>query len=203
MRRVFRSLLAIAAAAAAALLLPVSAAAECSVHQFDNGEIVEAPTCETIGVTVYTCQNEGCGYSYAEKIGNLGHRYSQGICLTCGSADPFYVPGDEPELPEEPTAPEAPTVPEEPEIPDAPSAEVPEDVLLSAPSIGGAISWEPPAVNSVVPMPDSIHLSAPTGDTAEPAPQPEASNLPLYGGLALILLAAGFVFLTIRKPQYA
>ena len=73
------------AAAAAALLLAVTASAACTEHRMDGGVVTLEPTCETIGIVTYTCQNEGCGYSYTEKLGNLGHRFVDGVCVTCGA----------------------------------------------------------------------------------------------------------------------
>ena len=82
MRKGIRRLL---AAAAAALLLAVTASAACTEHRMDGGTVTLEPTCETIGIVTYTCQNEGCGYSYTEKLGNLGHRFVDGVCVTCGA----------------------------------------------------------------------------------------------------------------------
>ena len=46
-------------------------------------------TCTTVGYTLYTCN---CGYSYTtDEVAALGHSYENGICVTCGEADPDYV----------------------------------------------------------------------------------------------------------------
>lgn len=61
-------------------VLPASAA--CSEHVFDAGTMVLEPTCDTIGIMVYTCNV--CGYQAEEKIGNLGHDLRSGECTRCG-----------------------------------------------------------------------------------------------------------------------
>ena len=40
------------------------------VHEYDNGVITEKPTCESIGVKVYTCS---CGAEKTEVLAKLGH----------------------------------------------------------------------------------------------------------------------------------
>ena len=46
-------------------------------------------TCTENGSIVYTCS--ACGDSYTESIPALGHSFADGICGTCGEADPDYV----------------------------------------------------------------------------------------------------------------
>lgn len=93
MKKGFRCWLAAAAAAAAAILLSTAAAAVCEEHRMDGGVVTVEPTCTTIGIITYTCENEGCGYSYTEKIGNLGHRYVNGVCAVCGAVEEGYQAG--------------------------------------------------------------------------------------------------------------
>lgn len=82
----------ILAAAAVILLLTATASAACTEHRMDGGVVTLEPTCDTIGIITYTCRNEGCGYSYTEKLGNLGHRYVDGVCVTCGAHEDGTVP---------------------------------------------------------------------------------------------------------------
>jgi DNA-directed RNA polymerase subunit RPC12/RpoP len=52
---------------------------------------VIAPTCTQTGYTLYTCLN--CGNSYEwNSTAALGHTFVNGVCSTCGEADPDYVP---------------------------------------------------------------------------------------------------------------
>ena len=104
----------------------------------DGGVVTVEPTCTTIGIITYTCENEGCGYSYTEKIGNLGHRYVNGVCAVCGAVEEGYqagaptavtpaepdssaetetAPAAELTTEPEPAEPEADTVPAGPEEP--------------------------------------------------------------------------------------
>ena len=47
---------------------------------------VTAPTCTSAGYTTYTCS---CGYSYKDNWTDaLGHSYTNGTCVRCGSKDP-------------------------------------------------------------------------------------------------------------------
>ena len=85
----------ILAAATVILLLTAAASAVCTEHRMDGGTVTLEPTCDTIGIITYTCQNEGCGYSYTEKLGNLGHRYVDGVCITCGAHEDGTVPEQE------------------------------------------------------------------------------------------------------------
>lgn len=80
-------------ALAAVALLSITAFAVCSEHHMDGGVVTVEPTCTTIGILTYTCQNEGCDYSYTEKLGNLGHRYINGVCAVCGAAEEGYEGG--------------------------------------------------------------------------------------------------------------
>lgn len=80
-------------------VLCVGAFADCADHVFDGGSVELEPTCDTIGILVYTCTE--CGYAEAAKIGNLGHDYRDGVCTRCGLADPDYVPPVREEAPEE------------------------------------------------------------------------------------------------------
>ena len=45
-------------------------------------------TCTDDGSIVYTC---GCGDTYTETIPASGHCFANGVCGTCGAADPDYV----------------------------------------------------------------------------------------------------------------
>ena len=99
MKKIFHFLLSVAAASVTAILCCAVAFAACDAHQMDGGVITEQPTCERIGIVTYTCQNEGCDYSYVEKMGNLGHCYETGICVTCGEVDELYVPEETVEEP--------------------------------------------------------------------------------------------------------
>ena len=48
-------------------------------------------TCTEAGYTVYSCA--ACGYSYTDDRTNaLGHSYVNGVCGTCGAAQPGYEP---------------------------------------------------------------------------------------------------------------
>ena len=47
------------------------------------------PGCTTEGVRTCTCGY--CGYVYYESIDPKGHSYSNGICTSCGAADPSYA----------------------------------------------------------------------------------------------------------------
>jgi len=50
---------------------------------------ITVPTCAEVGYTSYTC---GCGDTYiADQVAALGHSFENGICSTCGEADPDYV----------------------------------------------------------------------------------------------------------------
>ncbi|MEA4965951.1 MAG: hypothetical protein VB055_09045 [Oscillospiraceae bacterium] len=106
-----RKLFVMVFAVLAALLLSLTASAVCTEHDMDEGVVTTEPTCTTIGIITYTCRNEGCGYSYTEKIGNLGHRFVNGVCTVCGAVDESYVPETEPETQPETAAEESETAP--------------------------------------------------------------------------------------------
>ncbi|MBE6924081.1 MAG: hypothetical protein E7466_02425, partial [Ruminococcaceae bacterium] len=60
-------------------------------HDYTTNVI--APTCTQSGYTLYTCVN--CGNSYEwNSTAALGHSYVNGVCSTCGEADPDYTPAD-------------------------------------------------------------------------------------------------------------
>lgn len=72
----------------AMLLLTLSAAAACEEHWMDEGVVTIEPTCSTIGIITYTCQNQDCDYSYTEKIGILEHPYTSGEEETDAATEP-------------------------------------------------------------------------------------------------------------------
>ena len=43
----------------------------------DGGVVTLEPTCDTIGIITYTCQNEGCGYTTYVEIPRLVHWYAE------------------------------------------------------------------------------------------------------------------------------
>ena len=52
---------------------------------------VTVPTCTTGGYTTYTCT--GCGHTYKDLFTNAtGHNFANGVCGSCGEADPNYAP---------------------------------------------------------------------------------------------------------------
>ena len=65
-------------------------AGECE-HLFSS-YVETQPTCTTAGNRVNTCGY--CGYSYDQPMDALGHTFENGLCLTCGAADPEYVTPD-------------------------------------------------------------------------------------------------------------
>lgn len=189
MKRFFRFLTVCFVAASAAVLFSTTAFAACDAHQMDSGIITEQPTCERIGIVTYTCLNDGCDYSYVEKMGNLGHHYENGLCTTCGSADPFYVPSEPIPTESTPVSSPAPSV-----------APVPEPEPSAVPE------WEPPFVNPTVAAHESITLAAPTaGLTAVPATGSTAvpASVFLITGMILILFSAAAVVVLIRKAELA
>lgn len=188
MKKVFKAFAAIAASVAVTVLCSSVAFAACDEHRMDSGVITDQPTCELIGIVTYTCQNEGCDYSYVEKMGNLGHSYDHGVCLTCGEVDEYYVPEDDAQ---EETIPAAPS-----QIPEEPEAEV-------SASSGVQHDWEPPFINPTVSAPDAITLAAPTAPLTSVVPesQTDSSLWFLCGGMVLILASATAVFTLIRKPE--
>ena len=52
--------------------------------------IMEEPTCVNAGARNYQCTR--CEYNIAEPISALGHSYENGVCTTCGEADPNHIP---------------------------------------------------------------------------------------------------------------
>lgn len=56
---------------------------------YDEGVITVQPTCTTSGKRCYTCT--GCGKTSIYGVSALGHSYAEGVCTTCGEADPKYV----------------------------------------------------------------------------------------------------------------
>ncbi len=60
------------------------------VHSYDEGTIIEDPTCLDAGMKIYTC--DGCGKQKTEYIPRLAdHTYTNGTCTSCGADDPKYV----------------------------------------------------------------------------------------------------------------
>ena len=55
--------------------------------------VINPPTCNTAGDTIYTCTK--CGDSYTESIAATGHKYSGGVCTVCGAVEPghYFVAG--------------------------------------------------------------------------------------------------------------
>ena len=50
------------------------------------------PTCESTGVRTHTCGY--CGHTYDETMPAWGHSFTNGICTSCGTADPGYASPD-------------------------------------------------------------------------------------------------------------
>ena len=62
-------------------------------HIHNHTSVVIAPTCSEDGYTTYTC---ACGDSYiADFVDATGHSFENGICGSCGAADPDYEPEKE------------------------------------------------------------------------------------------------------------
>lgn len=59
-------------------------------HDWDDGEIVDAPDCTTPGEKEFNCNN-GCGETKTEAIDATGHNFVDGTCDECGEALPVYV----------------------------------------------------------------------------------------------------------------
>ena len=66
------------------------------IYSCDNTHIhsctstATAPTCTEKGFTTYTCYS--CGESYIDDyIDELGHSFTDGVCVRCGYNDPNYV----------------------------------------------------------------------------------------------------------------
>ena len=68
--------------------LHLSYTAQDCAHIYADGVRTE-PTCTEPGAVVSTCQI--CGYMNVEEIPASGHSYENGVCGTCGEADPDYV----------------------------------------------------------------------------------------------------------------
>ncbi|MBO5715487.1 MAG: endonuclease [Clostridia bacterium] len=63
-------------------------------HNHNYSSVVTSPTCTSEGYTTYTCD---CGDTYKGNYKDyLDHKYSNGVCSSCGQQDPDYVP----EIPE-------------------------------------------------------------------------------------------------------
>jgi len=124
------------AAALAVFLLSASAFAVCSEHRMDSGAVTLEPTCDLIGVITYACQNDGCDYAYTEKLGNLGHRYEDGICQTCGGYEEGYVPAEPaPETPPVVLKAPAAAAPVSEPVPDVSAKEPAAPVMLASPVV--------------------------------------------------------------------
>jgi len=186
MKKLFRFLTSAAAVTVTAVLCTCIAFAACDAHQMDSGVITEEPTCERIGIITYTCQNEGCGYSYVEKMGNLGHCFDAGCCITCGAIDELYIP----------TADEEISVATE-------IRETAEQQTSVSASAAAQAEWEPPFLNPTVAAPETVALAAPAAPLTVTAPDAPADSSVwfLAGGMALILAAAAAVFTLIGKPE--
>lgn len=147
MNFVKRPLFRLFAAVLAVCLFSVSAFALCSEHRMDSGTVTLEPSCTLIGVITYTCRNEGCDYSYTEKLGNLGHRYENGVCLNCGDCEEGFLPAEPAES--EPvvlknTAVNTPAADPEPAPITIAPRETMQPVVLAAPAA------EPPAFSDPV-----------------------------------------------------
>ncbi|MGM9958588.1 MAG: LCP family protein [Erysipelotrichaceae bacterium] len=60
---------------------------ECTNHEYDDGKVTTAPTCEAKGVKTYTCKK--CGATKTEDVAALGHDMSidvAEVAPTCGTA---------------------------------------------------------------------------------------------------------------------
>ena len=64
------------------------AGSKCNHNNFDAG-VTHAPNCTEKGYILYTCQTEGCTYSYKANVVNAnGHNFVSGTCTVCGEAEP-------------------------------------------------------------------------------------------------------------------
>lgn len=106
MKKMLRGLCAFAAVLCLFLAAAVPVSASCSEHSFNAGVVTLEPSCDTIGIITYTCS--ACGFQVTEKIGNLGHRFENGVCLECGVREDGGVPETETD------AARAPVLPAEP-----------------------------------------------------------------------------------------
>ena len=57
-----------------------------------SSEVTTQPGCTTTGVRTHTCGY--CNYTYTESIAAKGHNFSNGVCYSCGAADPSYATPD-------------------------------------------------------------------------------------------------------------
>ena len=135
-------------------------------HSYETN--VTPPTCTEDGYTTYTCS---CGDSYTgNPVTATGHNFVDGICSTCGAADPNYVPPTEPEVTEpEATEPEA-TEPEatEPEATE-PEATEPE---ATEPEATEPEATEPEATEPEATEPEATEPEATEPDATEPVEKP-------------------------------
>ncbi|MBQ3215172.1 MAG: dockerin type I repeat-containing protein, partial [Oscillospiraceae bacterium] len=63
-------------------------------HEWDEGVETAAPSCTEAGEITYTCGL--CGDTKTESVDALGHDYTDGVCGTCGEAEPvvdYYLVG--------------------------------------------------------------------------------------------------------------
>ncbi len=61
------------------------------IHNWDNGTIINQPSCKETGKTKYTCTI--CDGTKTETIAKLTtHTFGNGICSVCGAKDPHYTP---------------------------------------------------------------------------------------------------------------
>ncbi len=76
-------------AAAATLMCAAFALGGCAETGHNFVKTVVDPTCTDVGYTVYTCADEGCGYTYKETGSSaLGHNYEDNFCVRCDTLDP-------------------------------------------------------------------------------------------------------------------
>lgn len=63
-------------------------------HSYDDGVVIQEPTCSAAGIKKCTCSI--CGKNKTEYIPKLTtHNYTNGICIDCGLEDPQYVAGNQ------------------------------------------------------------------------------------------------------------
>ena len=84
-------------------------------HKWGEGVVKSKATCETNGVTTYTCTE--CGEQQHGVIPAKGHSFVNGVCSVCGAKDPAYTPAPaaDPAPALEPTTPTEPTTAQTPE----------------------------------------------------------------------------------------
>ncbi len=56
-------------------------------HEYDNGVVTKAPTCDKTGTMTYTCTREGCADSYTEVIPAMGHKLDKGVATIPATCD--------------------------------------------------------------------------------------------------------------------